>query len=418
MTTPNAQLAAPVESLAVLLERPEYKNRFREVLGQRAGEFCSSILSLQMHTMRDVEPKSILAAAMTAASLNLPINPNLGFAYIIAYKDNANRGGGKYAQFQIGYKGFVQLAMRTGKYRFMNCCAVCEGEFVKYDKLTGELIIDQDKKTSDKVVGYASYFKLVNGFEHAFYMTVEQVTKHGKQYSQSFKKGYGQWVDNFESMALKTVLKLNLSHWGVLSVEMEKAMYEDQGFKAEIDSSTTFIDNAEPIPQAQIADAPGGQTEQPAAAATTEAPATTQQPAAATPTAATTEKPPAKAPKKKAPKLSVVPPPPAQAETAAAAAPAEQAQPANARVISENERLVAEKVSAAGFQWSAFIWMAVFQKWAPAPEGYDREKGDVADLDGVVLSEDFLIECQDDDNWQLILEQLNKKKAEGNEYPK
>lgn len=402
-TEATGTVAVRDETLAGLLERPEYRNRFRDVLGQRAGEFMSSVLSLQMHTMRDVEPKSILGAAMTAASLNLPINPNLGFAYIIAYADK-NRGGKKYAQFQIGYKGFVQLAMRTGKYRFMNTCRIFEGELVKYDKLTGELTIDEDKKSSEKIIGYASFFKLVNGFEHSLYMSAEQVVAHGKQYSQSFKKGYGQWVDNFEAMALKTVLKLNLSKWGVLSVEMERAFYEDQGVKHEVDADTRYLDNDETtFPTPQIEAPKGTDTPEPPTETPVVAPEPTEKPA---------DKPAApkkKEEKKKTPpaKLTVMPPP------AATKAPVEE-KAANAREVGPNETALVAKVNEAGYLFTDFLWLAVFQQWLPAPEGYD---GDPADLQGMTLPEEKLETFLEPDNFGMVVEQMAKKKAEGDKYP-
>lgn len=384
-------------SLAALIERPEYKNRFHDVMGLRAPQFMSSVLSLQMHTMRDVEPKSIIAAAMTAASLDLPINPNLGFAYIIAYKDN-NRGGVKYALFQIGYKGFVQLAMRTGQYRFMNATRIFEGELVKADKLTGELIINQEARKSDKIVGFASYFKLVNGFEHALYMSVEEVTKHGKRYSQSFKKGYGLWVDDFESMALKTVLKLNLSKWGVLSVQMERAMYEDQGMKRDIDAEVTYVDNADPIPAAQITD----RTQAPAAP-TEAAPAATETPTVETPVK---EK---KTPKKKGSlKLAAAPdekkekaPVPVAAATPA---PSEEKPPGGPFA----KKLV-EKLNEAGLLLADFVAFAFYQKWLKAPDGYSDDIGDV-DLSTVIMEEAQVDEFLETDNWLMIVEELQKQK--------
>jgi recombination protein RecT len=231
-------MAENKNALATIVDRPEYKGRFAEVLGKRAPQFISSMLAISnLPHMRDVDPKTILAAAMTAATLDLPINQNLGFAYIVPYKGNA--------QFQMGYKGFIQLAMRTGQYRFINACRVFEGELGRYNKLTGELEIDEEGKKSDTVVGYASYFRMLNGFEHALYMTADQVMAHAKRYSQSFSKGYSSvWKDDFDAMALKTVIKLLLSKWGMLSVQMEKALFEDQAMRVDVDAPATYPDAA------------------------------------------------------------------------------------------------------------------------------------------------------------------------------
>lgn len=251
-------------TLAAILESPNYKKRFTDVLGHRAPQFISSLLSVSnAEHLRDADPRSIVAAAMVAASLDLPINPNLGFAHIVPYK----QGDVKIAQFQMGYKGFIQLAMRTGKYRFINACTVREGELERYDKLTGELVlkagfdeapVDDEK---EKIIGYASYFRMLNGFEHALYMTRAQCDAHGKKYSQTYKRGFGKWKDDFDAMALKTVIKLNLSKWGMLSVQMERALGEDQSVRFEPDASPMFPDNAgPPIDRPQIKDVtPPGQ---------------------------------------------------------------------------------------------------------------------------------------------------------------
>lgn len=403
---PETQLAAPARdenSLAVLIERPEYKNRFGDVMGQRAPQFLSSLLSLSMTTMKDVEPKSIISAAMTAASLDLPINPNLGFAYIIAYKDG-NRGGQKFAQFQMGYRGFVQLAMRTRQYRFINACKVFDGELVKYDKLTGELIIAEDKKKSDNVIGYASFFRLTNGFEHSLYMTKEQVDQHAKRYSQAYQKGWkSMWKDDFDAMALKTVLKLNLSKWGVLSVQMEKGLFEDQAVKIDLDAPSHYPDNSEPIPAAQIEDLKS-------AGATTETPAAAGETTTATPPAAKEKK---KATPKKE-KLALVTEVPG-----AGAKPAEgNSQPAAVPAPENNATQLAKKINEAGFMMTDFLVFAVWNKWFDAPEGYfttaedgARVPGDPADLEEMVVPEEKAATFIETDNFAMILERLQANRA-------
>src|SRR3990172_142226 len=132
-------------------------------------------------------------SAMMAAALDLPINPNLGFAYIIPYGDQA--------QFQMGYKGFIQLALRSGQFKTIASCPVYEGQLISENPLTG-FVFDFTKKTSETIIGYAAYFKLLNGFEKTEYWTKDKVEKHAKRFSQSFKKGEGTWVSDFDSMAM------------------------------------------------------------------------------------------------------------------------------------------------------------------------------------------------------------------------
>lgn len=396
-------------SLAVLIERPEYKNRFGDVLGQRAPQFMSSLLSLSMGDLKDAEPKSIIAAAMIAASLDLPINKNLGFAYIIAYKDN-NQGGKKVAQFQMGYKGFIQLAQRSRQYRFINACRVFEGELVKYDKVTGELIVDEALRKSEKVVGYASYFRLTNGFEHAVYMTREQVDKHAKQYSQAYAKGWKSlWATDFDAMALKTVLKLNLQKWGPLSVQMEKGIYEDQAVKLDVDSEARYPDNTAPIPAPQIEG--GGEKVVAGSETTTSAPTATETtPATAeAPAAAADEKKGRGRPKKAAAKLELVPE--AKTEEAATdAAPATTAGTAATELQPKAAELMA-KLNGVGFLGTEFLMFAIFQKWLPTPEGIDREHLDPADVEGVEVPEDRAEQFLEPDNFAMIIEQLTIRRA-------
>ena len=216
----NAPAVQAGQSLEVLLNKDNVKKRFEEILGKKAAGFMSSIISATKanQKLRAANPNSVLSSAVVAATLDLPINQNLGFAHIVPY-------GGE-AQFQMGWKGFVQLAIRTNQYRSMNAAAVYEGELKSYNRITGEIEFDLDAKKSNKVIGYVAFFKLINGFEKYFYMTLEEVTAHGKRYSKSFSSG--NWQTNFEPMALKTVIKLLLSKWGILSIEMQTAMEADQ----------------------------------------------------------------------------------------------------------------------------------------------------------------------------------------------
>ncbi len=224
-----------------LIESPAYQTRLQAILKEKAPQFTVSLTGIvnSSPALQKCDPSSIFASAMIAAALDLPIEKNLGFAHIVPY-------GGQ-AQFQIGYKGLIQLAVRSGQYRFLNACEVREGELVKHSRLTGEIEIDPDKRTSETVVGYAAYFRLVNGYEHAEYWPRADVEAHAKRYSQAYAKGYDTpWKSNFDAMALKTVIKDLISHWGIMSVQLQRAVMEDQGAKDDLDGATTYPDNMAP----------------------------------------------------------------------------------------------------------------------------------------------------------------------------
>lgn len=165
------------------------------------------------------DPHSIISSAMIAATLDLPISKELGFAWMIPYKDQC--------QFQLGARGYVQLAQRSGQYENINVTEVFEGEVQNINRLTGRFTLD-GQKVGDKVIGYAAYFKLVNGFEKQEYWSLEEVKKHAERFSQGYRSGRGSpWQSDFDAMAMKTVLKSLLSHWGILSIELQSAVRFD-----------------------------------------------------------------------------------------------------------------------------------------------------------------------------------------------
>lgn len=204
------------------LEKDGIKNRFNEMLGKKAAGFMSSIITVQNSNpqLKECEPMSIIGAAAVAATLDLPIDKNLGFAHIVPY--------GKVAQFQMGYKGFIQLAMRTGQYQTINACPIYDGEFISENRLTGEIVFDFNAKKSDTIIGFAAYFKMINGFEKTIYWTKEKITNHAKKYSKSFNNSSSRWQQDFNVMALKTVIKSLISKWGILSIDMQTAIVTDQ----------------------------------------------------------------------------------------------------------------------------------------------------------------------------------------------
>ena len=217
------------------MSAPAVQTKMKEMLisPEMIRQFTTSVISIAGadELLAIAEPRSLFNACLTAASLNLPINKNLGFAHIIGYKNN-KKGGVVEAQFQLGARGFKELAQRSGQYKIINQGDVREGELKGRDRLTGELKFEWNENDAIRadlpIIGYFSYFKLSNGFSSTLYMSLEEVTAHGKKYSQSFKRGYGPWTDNFDAMALKTVSKLNISKNGPLSVDMQKAVTVDQ----------------------------------------------------------------------------------------------------------------------------------------------------------------------------------------------
>lgn len=228
--------------------------KFKELLGKKAPGFITSVLQVvnSNRSLANADVQSIYGAAAAAAVLDLPINNNLGFAYIVPYNEKQEDGTYKQvAQFQIGYKGIKQLALRSGEFITMNDSDVREGEIEFHNRLTGEIRfnwIQDDTRQSKKIIGYVSYFKLANGFEKIHYMTVAELTAHGKRFSQTFKKGYGLWKDDFEGMARKTVVKLSLSKNAPLSIEtqLSKALVYDQAQIKDAEAmDVEYLDNKE-----------------------------------------------------------------------------------------------------------------------------------------------------------------------------
>lgn len=229
----------PIKSL---FARDDVKHKFQELLGKRATSFITSVLQIaaQNQQLVNADPVSIYQAAAVAATLDLPLNQNLGFAYIIGYYDK--KSNKQVAQFQMGYKGFIQLAQRSGQFKSIYAAPIYEGQIVSQDPLNG-YEFDFTKK-GEKVVGYAAKFKLLNGFEATYYMTIDQLERHGKNFSQTYKKGFGLWKDNFDAMAQKTVLKLLLSKFAPLSVEMQRAVISDQAVIHDADTvDVSYVDN-------------------------------------------------------------------------------------------------------------------------------------------------------------------------------
>lgn len=226
-TNGKTAVAKPIDRLKNILAAESVQEQFKSVLRENAGAFVASIIDLYNtdRTLQMCDPKNVVMEALKAASLKLPINKQLGFAWIVPYRDS--KTGQYIPTFQLGYKGYIQLCMRTGTYRYINADVVYEGELVKCDKLTGEIEIDPEKRISDKKVGYFAFIETLNGFRKTLYMTVEEITKHAQQYSKSYSSKNSVWATDFDAMALKTCLRLLLSKYGIMSVEMQRAYIED-----------------------------------------------------------------------------------------------------------------------------------------------------------------------------------------------
>lgn len=233
----------PPKNIVEYIKLDSIQESAERTLGGGGRQFLTSILSFANSNaaIMECEPRSVYAACLTAATLDLSVNPNLGQAYILPYKNK----GVMQAQFQIGYRGFIQLAERSGQFRRIGAREVREGQLLGKDHF-GEPLLDFNIETPGNVIGYMAYFELLNGFYKVDYMTKEELEKHGKLYSQTYKKGYGVWKDNFGAMAKKTVIKLLLSKWAPLNTEMQQAIEEDQKVEdAYADNKIAFqVENA------------------------------------------------------------------------------------------------------------------------------------------------------------------------------
>jgi recombination protein RecT len=264
----GSQVPAGVLQIKHLMSSNTVKARFNEVLHDKAPQFMASITNLVNSTqsLQDVDQTSVISSALVAATLDLPIDQNLGYAWVVPFKDR-NRNYQKFAQFQLGYKGYIQLALRTGQYRHINAEPVYEGEIQNWDRFTEKY--ERGEKTSDQIVGYLGYFELTNGFQKTVYWTKDEMEAHRIKFnkSRSPKALTGVWKDNYDAMATKTVIRNLLSKWGILSVQMQTAVSKDEttqkmedtddGWNLQTESDAKQIDAQEedkqPEPQSEPA---------------------------------------------------------------------------------------------------------------------------------------------------------------------
>lgn len=241
------------KSIKAYVSDAKIRQKFEEVLGKKTQGFLASVMQVaNQPQLKGAVPATVINAAMMAATLDLPINNNLGFAYIVPYKRKFKDAQGKWsesleAQFQMGYKGFIQLAQRSGQFARIAATPVFEGQLISANPLLG-YEFDWTVPNQGEAIGYVAFFKLLNGFTAELYMSTADVKKHAGKYSQSFKYGSGVWKDNFESMALKTVTKLLLSKQAPLSIEMQTAQLADQAIVRDVETNSfEYIDHDESV---------------------------------------------------------------------------------------------------------------------------------------------------------------------------
>ena len=248
--------------MTAYLTQDAVKDQINKVIGGKNGtRFITSIISAVNNNeqLQQCTNQSILSAALLGESLNLSPSPMLGYYYLVPFND---KNKGKVAQFQIGYKGLIQLAIRSGQYKKINVLALKEGELEYFDPLNEDIKVnlmvnDWNAREKAQTVGYYATFELVNGFKKSIYWSREQMEAHALQYSQGYKakKGYTFWEKDFDAMAYKTMLRQLLSKWGIMSTEMMSAIDSDEAVINE-DGTKTYVETEE------IIDAPAAEPKQ------------------------------------------------------------------------------------------------------------------------------------------------------------
>lgn len=245
--------ASPLKRFNQILTNPKMQEYLLQVLGEKRSSFVNNITALVANDVKlqACSPISLIYACIKATALDLPLDSNLGFAYVIPFRNR--KTSTVEAQFQLGYRGFIQLAMRSGQFRTINARDVKDGEITGEDFISGEMrfskLPDKERVTA-KTIGYVAYFRLINGFEKMSYMSVPEIDAHAKRYSQTYSnnedyiRNASKWVTDFDAMALKTVLKLLLSKYAPLSVEMQKALVDDQAVVSE-NGTDTYADGVD-----------------------------------------------------------------------------------------------------------------------------------------------------------------------------
>ncbi len=226
---------------------PAVVNKINNMVGGKNGQrFITAVISAVSNNpaLQECDQSSVLSAALLGEGLKLSPSPQLGQYYMVPF----NSKGGKVAQFQLGYKGYIQLAIRSGQYKKLNVLAIKEGELISYDPLNEEievqLIDDELEREKAKTIGYYAMFEYTNGFRKTMYWSKEKMEAHALKYSRGYqaKKGYTFWEKDFDGMAYKTMLRQLISKWGIMSIDMQTAIDKDMAMINE-DGSTEYVDN-------------------------------------------------------------------------------------------------------------------------------------------------------------------------------
>ncbi len=265
----NQQMAAPAQQsvnqlMNSMLDGEKLRGRFNELLGSRSAQFVSSLVSM-VNADKSLQqafyeaPMTVIQAGLKAAAFDLPIDQNLGYAYIVPFKNSKKDDQGNWtskmeATFILGWKGMHQLALRTGAYKTINVVDIREGELKSYNRLTEEtqieFIDDDDLRESKPIIGYLGYYRLVNGAEKTIYMTVKQIENHEKKFRKGQYMGKG-WRDDFDAMARKTVYRKLIGKWGVMSIQyqsaQEGATLAQQMQEEYIDDAPAMVIDTEPV---------------------------------------------------------------------------------------------------------------------------------------------------------------------------
>lgn len=244
-------------TFSAFLSQDAIKRKINEMVGGKEGQkFITSILSVVSNNpaIAECEKSTILSSALLGEALKLSPSPQLGHYYIVPF-NNAKKGI-KEAQFQLGYKGYIQLAIRSGQYKNINVVSIKKGELISYNPLTEELetkFIDDDEiREQTETIGYYAMFELINGFKKSIYWSKKKMLAHAKKYSQGFlndlKKNtkYTFWSKDFDGMAFKTLLRQLISKWGIMSIELQSAFEKDMGVIRD-DGKVDYVDNEDTI---------------------------------------------------------------------------------------------------------------------------------------------------------------------------
>ena len=251
----NEKVTVPAKQskpkFSVMIQSDAYKNLINNTLGdpKRASGFITAITSAVATNpaLTECDPATILSAGLLGETLQLSPSPQLGQYYLVPFNDR--KLGRKVAQFQLGYKGYIQLAIRSGQYKKLNAMAIKEGELIRYDPLNEEievqLIEDDAEREAAPTIGYYAMFEYLNGFRKVIYWSKEKMESHALQYSQGYKakKGYTFWEKSFDDMAIKTMLRQLISKWGIMSIDFQKAYEADMGVLRPGTDKIEYVDN-------------------------------------------------------------------------------------------------------------------------------------------------------------------------------